>query len=343
MFIDFLNMYINIIIIMLYIYILYTYDFKGKTEILLGITLIAIFLIYKNKKNIIEGVTADQQDVADISEVTQEVQGSLGDLSEITTTAGGRVDSASSSSIDSISGSSGAVEGGAETTESMVTTLQDMVNQLEELVDVQSTDEDTTGDDTDEGSSLSNNAKIEELTKRVNELEKKLEDDDGDGNVYNIGTLKQDILSLDGSNLWNKTTEEDDDDDDGGEAYSESLDKRKVRSRSGFKTTPPIGMYDSLCLDHLMEENIYQLEDEGKVNTYLGSTLPLKIIKTDNSQLKGPSVDGNKDSAKRLNMFETNKTSISCCDKSPYLSSNGCVCITSDQQDYLVNRGGNHI
>ena len=77
-------------------------------------------------------------------------------------------------------------------------------------------------------------------------------------------------------------------------------------------------------------------------NTFLGTTLPLKLKKVDNSKLNGPTVDGNDSSPKRLNMFETNKTSISCCEDSPYLSSNGCVCLTSDQEDYLVNRGGNH-
>ena len=90
------------------------------------------------------------------------------------------------------------------------------------------------------------------------------------------------------------------------------------------------------------KENIYNLADEKDVNTFLGTTMPLKIKEADNTKLNGPSVDGNDSSAKRLNMFETNKTSISCCEDSPYLSSNGCVCLTSDQEDYLVNRGGNH-
>ena len=103
-----------------------------------------------------------------------------------------------------------------------------------------------------------------------------------------------------------------------------------------------MGMYDGLCLDHLKKENIYDLADEKDVNSFLGTTLPLKINEADNSKLNGPSVDGNDSSVKRLNMFETNKTSISCCENSPYLSSNGCVCLTSDQEDYLINRGGNH-
>ena len=70
-----------------------------------------------------------------------------------------------------------------------------------------------------------------------------------------------------------------------------------------------MGMYDGMCLDHLKKENIYDLADEADVNTFLGTTLPLKVRNADNSKLNGPSVDGNDNSPKRLNMFETNKTS----------------------------------
>ena len=130
---------------------------------------------------------------------------------------------------------------------------------------------------------------------------------------------------------------------EGGEVQNNTLKTRKVKSYTTAKTTTPMGMYDNLCLDHLKKENVYGLADQGDVNTFLGTTLPLKIKKADNSELTGPSVDGYDESPKRLNMFETNHTSISCCEGSPYFSSNGCVCITSDQEDYLTNRGGNHL
>ena len=152
-----------------------------------------------------------------------------------------------------------------------------------------------------------------------------------------VHQLKEKIMDLEiENNKWNEKG------DEGSNDNNDKLRQRKVRSFSNFKTTTPMGMYDALCLDHLKKENIYNLADEKDVNTFLGTTLPLKIKEADNTKLNGPSVDGNDSSAKRLNMFETNKTSISCCEDSPYLSSNGCVCLTSDQEDYLVNRGGNH-
>ena len=153
-----------------------------------------------------------------------------------------------------------------------------------------------------------------------------------------INIIKERIMDLElEANKWEEGGDEDGDDTKG-----ESLEKRKVRSFSNYKTTTPMGMYDGLCLDHLEKENTHSLADEKDVNTFLGTTLPLRVKKADNSKLTGPSVDGNDDSPKRLNMFETNKTSISCCEESSYLSSNGCVCLTSDQKDYLINRGGNH-
>ena len=65
-----------------------------------------------------------------------------------------------------------------------------------------------------------------------------------------------------------------------------------------------MGMYDGLCLERLKKENINKLADEKDVNTFLGTTLPLKVKVGDNSDLDGPSVDGNEKSPKRLNMFE---------------------------------------
>ena len=153
--------------------------------------------------------------------------------------------------------------------------------------------------------------------------------------------MKEKIMDIEiEHDKWNQKGIEE---SEGGEVQNNTLKTRKVKSYTSYKTTTPMGMYDNLCLDHLKKENVYGLADEGEVNTFLGTTLPLKIKKADNSDLTGPSVDGYDESPKRLNMFETNHTSISCCEDSPYFSSNGCVCITSDQEDYLTNRGGNHL
>ena len=64
MFTDILKKYMNIFIIILYVYILYSYDFKDNIQLLLVITGIFIYIIYKNKDNvftndIIEGQTDD--------------------------------------------------------------------------------------------------------------------------------------------------------------------------------------------------------------------------------------------------------------------------------------------
>ena len=58
---DILKKYMNVFIIVLYVYILYSYDFKDNIQLLLLVTGIFIYIIYNNKNNvfsdIIEGNT----------------------------------------------------------------------------------------------------------------------------------------------------------------------------------------------------------------------------------------------------------------------------------------------
>lgn len=43
-----------------------------------------------------------------------------------------------------------------------------------------------------------------------------------------------------------------------------------------------------------------------------------------------------------LNMFAENTAKAECCaDKNDYTTSNGCLCVSKDQLDYLKKRGGN--
>tara|TARA_Y100000817_G_C16734956_1_gene489720 strand:- start:343 stop:753 length:411 start_codon:yes stop_codon:yes gene_type:complete len=42
-----------------------------------------------------------------------------------------------------------------------------------------------------------------------------------------------------------------------------------------------------------------------------------------------------------LNIFAENKVSPECCGSGSYSSSNGCICETPEQMQYLNNRGGN--
>lgn len=43
-----------------------------------------------------------------------------------------------------------------------------------------------------------------------------------------------------------------------------------------------------------------------------------------------------------LNMFAENIAKAECCtDKNDYTTSNGCLCVSKDQLDYLKKRGGN--
>ena len=177
---------------------------------------------------------------------------------------------------------------------------------------------------------------MKKLKKRIRDLENKVNAMDQEEYV---GLLQERIMDIEIENdKWEQKDIEE------SEENTDNLKGRKVRHFAEYKTTTPMGMYDGLCLDHLKKENVYGLGDESEVNTFLGTSIPLKVRKADNSKLEnGPTVDGNENTPKRMNMLETNKTSIACCEDSPYLSNNGCVCLTSDQEDYLVNRGGNHV
>jgi hypothetical protein len=385
MFTDILKKYMNVFIIILYVYILYSYDFKDNTQLLLVITGIFIYIIYRNKGN------AFTNDI--IEGNTNSGDGGAGDGAGGGGAGGAGDGAAGDAAGDAVAAAAAAtdqlyvVDGGDDGSR---TRLLELLNELRsELESMDENTVDSTDPRVDEllrlyveiypnlevnlpnilngasgdlptpeialgnlplnlnldlgglesvniPSDLTNNyndTEVPKLKKRLRYLEEKVKELDEEDNVQG---LKEKVMDLEIENdKWNQMGEESEEGD-------KNLKQRKVRSFSNYKTTTPMGMYDGMCLDHLKKENIYKLANEGEVNTFLGTSLPLKIKDADNSKLNGPSVDGNDSSPKRLNIFETNKTSISCCENSPYLSSNGCVCLTSDQEDYLVNRGGNH-
>ena len=56
MLVDILKKYMNVFIIVLYVYILYSYDFKENIQLLLLVTGIFIYIIYNNKNNVFSDI-----------------------------------------------------------------------------------------------------------------------------------------------------------------------------------------------------------------------------------------------------------------------------------------------
>lgn len=104
----------------------------------------------------------------------------------------------------------------------------------------------------------------------------------------------------------------------------------------------PMGKYDNLCINSMVKSNTNTLVDDNTLSNYMGSTIPLVLEKTEGG-LEGPSVDGEDVSPKKLSIFSNNNSSISCCDDSPFFTSTGCVCLTNNQENYISERGGNHV
>ncbi len=408
MFTDILKKYMNIFIIVLYVYILYSYDFKENIPLLLVVTGIFIYIIYNNKNgafsgDIIEG-GQDGPSVAPTDETTTAEATAGGDAAGGDAAggdaAGGDAAGGDAAGGDAVGGDAagGDAAGGGRSInlvdsqkfQELLDTVRELEGELREM-----DEEGTLGTNSNKISQLFNlyleidpnfsvnniggsmvtpninvpelpsdlslngqpinlnldlgNIKIpkdlfekakmnemKKLKKRIRDLESKVNSMDQEEHV---GLLQERIMDIEIENdKWEQKDIEE------SEENTDNLKARKVRHFAEYKTTTPMGMYDGLCFDHLKKENVYGLADESEVNTFLGTSIPLKVKRADNSKLEnGPTVDGNENTPKRMNMLETNKTSISCCEDSPYLSNNGCVCLTSDQEDYLVNRGGNHV
>lgn len=105
------------------------------------------------------------------------------------------------------------------------------------------------------------------------------------------------------------------------------------------KGIPRIGAYDGLCLSGLTTKTNYHIVSNDKINSYMGVQFPPEEVSTEDDVLDGPSVDGDEDSPHKLSMFANNMTSINCCGNSPFVSSSGCICMTNKQKEFIRNRG----
>jgi hypothetical protein len=69
-----------------------------------------------------------------------------------------------------------------------------------------------------------------------------------------------------------------------------------------------------------------------------GNGVPPEDLKPTQIDMTDPStqsVDGTPDGPKSMFMFAYNKCDVSCCDKSPYSCTGGCVCLTDDQKKMI--------
>ena len=101
-----------------------------------------------------------------------------------------------------------------------------------------------------------------------------------------------------------------------------------------------MGPYDGLCISGLEKNNNLELLTSDEVRTYFGTQGPDKDVSSGSAINKeGPYVDGLETSEQKLAMLSNNKVSVGCCSESPYSTSNGCVCLTEAQKNFIRNRG----
>lgn len=187
--------------------------------------------------------------------------------------------------------------------------------------------------------SLTDIPEIEDLTNRIKILEELMALKKwSSAQSYEITELQDKLNALKSG----ETADESQEDTIVEEVYDGEITHASPPPISHVKEIEPMGTYDGLCLTGMVKENKYELMDGESMDTYLGHIIPLKLDKTDGVD-EGPSIDGDRNSPKRLTIMERNKSSISCCDSSPFFTSTGCVCLTKGQEDFITKRGGNHI
>ena len=133
--------------------------------------------------------------------------------------------------------------------------------------------------------------------------------------------------------------------DDKSASGKETTKKENFKEGKEVKMSPMddlfrMGPYDSLCLSK-EEDKDYELATDEELKNLFGVQVPLVIGKTNNEDLTGPSVDGDKDSPQKLSMLANNKINFECCTTSPFTTNSGCICLTKKQVNFLKTRGLN--
>lgn len=105
-----------------------------------------------------------------------------------------------------------------------------------------------------------------------------------------------------------------------------------------------ISKYDGLCIKNDNTEgwmkypdNIPLIKDKD-LYVIQGHTNPNEPVFSDSSNINGPPVDGDIEGSKSMFMFKNNVVSPLCCPSS-FTTSDGCVCSTEKQRNYINNRG----
>ena len=119
----------------------------------------------------------------------------------------------------------------------------------------------------------------------------------------------------------------------------ETFEEKNIPKLTVVKDKFRIGPYDGLCISSNPISNKDLIKNEELV-TLLGVQGPMEIL-TSQDVLKGPTVDGTKDTPQKLTMFANNKVNFKCCGESPFTTSSGCICLTDNQKEFIRSRGFN--
>lgn len=114
------------------------------------------------------------------------------------------------------------------------------------------------------------------------------------------------------------------------------LDGLKLKDKYDINNQQNVN-YNGLVLNTKSKNTNYQLLPTVKHVSNVGEEIPLT---DDPVSYSFPTVDGNKNSAKKMFMFAHNRSSFDCC-PSTFSDDRGCVCTTPDQVNYINTRGGN--
>ena len=170
-----------------------------------------------------------------------------------------------------------------------------------------------------------------------------------------ICQLKNRVEGLENSNNSNNSNNANSNSDNLGNISAEPIESpadssppqnvvRVEPSVSPIDSKLRIGPYDGLCvrtLNQKFRDFNSVLIDNDKLMNFQGVQGPVQNVVSDNSDLSGPTVDGDPNSPQRLFMFANNKASLNCC-PSTYSTDRGCVCSTEKQDNFVRRRGFNN-